>query len=76
MKDWTGTGTSTFKTIGASNHTEKSVKPMISMQPNQKRRSCYAIYSAFHLTFGSVLVERGIYPKFLRSTDTWSNLRT
>ena len=23
MKDWTGTGTSTFKTIGASNHTEK-----------------------------------------------------
>ena len=23
MKDWTGTGTSTSKTIGASNHTEK-----------------------------------------------------
>lgn len=23
MTDWTGTGTSTFKTIGASNHTEK-----------------------------------------------------
>lgn len=23
MKDWTGTGTSTFKTIGASNHTAK-----------------------------------------------------
>ena len=71
MKDWTGTGTSTFKTIGASNHTEKSGKSMTTTPLSLKLPSYYVISLSSHLSSGNVPVEKVIFPRCSRTEGIW-----
>lgn len=76
MKDWTGTGTSTFKTIGASNHTakEREAHDYYATEPKAAELLCDLFQ--FLPIFGSVPVGKGIWQRFLMTVGIWSGLPT
>lgn len=70
MKDWNGNQNSIYKTLGASNHTEKERQPDDYYATEPKARNFYLNKRNSTIQFGNVLVVKVILQRSLKHTDT------